>query len=79
MDLNENRLAKATFAHEIELQPSTAQSWIDLASYYQGLPGRTASNEASSALATALYLGPWIPGLKKSYLESLKSPKPKHH
>jgi len=71
--LNENRLAKATFEREVELQPSNALSWIDLASYYEGLPGRAASNAASSALATALYLGPWIPGLNKTYLESLKS------
>ena len=79
VDLGENRLAKATFEREVELQPSNAQSWWDLANYYQGLPGRAASNEASSDLATALYLGPWIPTLKKLYLESLKSSTAKHH
>ena len=73
VDLGESRLAKATFEHEVELQPSNAQSWIDLATYYQGLPGRAASHAATRALATALYLGPWIPALKQLYLESLKS------
>ena len=73
VELGESRLAKATVEHEVELQPSNAQSWIDLATYYQGLSGRTASNAATSALATALYLGPWIPTVKQLYLESLKS------
>ncbi len=79
MQLGENRLAKATFEREVELQPSNALSWRDLATYYQGLGNRTASHTASSALATALYLGPWIPNLKQLYLESLKSSTPKHH
>ena len=73
VQLGENRLAKATFEREVELQPSNALSWTHLAIYYQGLPGRAASRAASSAFATALYLGPWIPGLDKTYLESLKS------
>ena len=42
VDLGENRLAKATFEREVALQPSNAQSWQDLADYYQGLPGRAA-------------------------------------
>jgi len=73
VQLGQNRLAKATFEREVALQPSNAQTWMDLAAYYQGLPGRTASRAASSAYATALYLGPWIPTLNQLYLESLKS------
>ena len=48
VDLGENRLAQATFEHEVELQPSNAQSWRDLANYYQGLPGRAASDAATA-------------------------------
>lgn len=69
VQLLQDRLAKATFDREVALQPSNAQSWIDLASYYTGA-GR--HHAATNALATALYLAPWFPALEKRYLESLK-------
>jgi hypothetical protein len=70
--LGQDRLAQRTFEREVQLQPSNAYAWRDLGLGYQQLGMKRA---ATSALATALYLGPWVPDAKKLYLESLTPPK----
>ena len=62
--------AARTFAREVTLQPSNAQTWDDLGLYYLNAGKRAM---AQSAFATELYLNPQDPSVKDEYIASLSS------